>query len=378
MNTISSFSNIFKLTAVAAAIVFVTGCSDSDGLSPAEEAQQKLEAAQKELVAKQAATDTATTAVTTAVAASVEKGTVVTVVDGYATGCSVRSGTLAALPTGGLGQYIFAGKPTAVINATGCTDSHTGITLPPLSTPAPTTTTATALDFVNITPVTTVIQSFIAAGSTPEDPIATNNPVLQKAATQIVAIAKIAQNNSTTATVTADPIKAITEAAKTITTAGTTTATLANAVRTTVPAAVQAAVETAATEVKAAIAASTSVQQMAQVAKVANNAATNVASLSTAAAINTAAATQTVVSTGIVTPAAVTTANIAAVVTTVTAQIVAAVKAGNTEIVTAIAAQAAPTQAAAVVTAVQEVAKAVETVKAAETVVIQTGTGSAG
>lgn len=196
---------------LASALAFTACSTDTKSALTVEKATADLE--------------TAKAATTTALTEAATKGTVVTIADGYGTGCKVTSGTLTAQEiTTTVGQYLFLGDPAAALSATECTDAHTGIALPPLSAPTPTGTDD--LDTVIITPITTVTQSFVAAGlgiadakaattaltgvvaeNLEKDPVQT--PAIQQAVAEVVAIAKL----TTTATVT-DPIAEIVKEAK--------------------------------------------------------------------------------------------------------------------------------------------------------------------
>lgn len=90
-------------------------------------------------------------------------GTVVSVMDPYAVSCHVvaadgaiaRAANVANSP----GRYIFDGKTgLPAMTATGCVDAATGISLPALGSPAPSTD-----DSGVITPVTTIIKALMAA-----------------------------------------------------------------------------------------------------------------------------------------------------------------------------------------------------------------------
>jgi len=359
-----SFAGALNLSAVAAAMLLVSACGGSDVVPPTAAA-----VAAADLTAKN-------TALATAVTAAVTTGTVVTVVDGYASGCTVTSGTLTALATGGLGQYIFAGKPTSAVRATGCVDAHTGITLPTLTAPAP-TTTAGALDQVNVTPVTTMVQSYVTAGSSLGgaqmavaallklsetdiflDPVvlATTSPsaglALQKAANQIVSVAaQVAVANTAGSGAALDPIAAFSNSART---AGST-ATLVTAAQASVPATIQAAVAAAVTNVTQAIATAANVTDVARITKAAST--STAANLATLPAVNSAAATQTVTASGLTTTA-VTASNIASVAQTIATQVLALVAKGDAASV-ALVTSTVPSAAAEVT----NVVKAIEQVK---------------
>lgn len=90
-------------------------------------------------------------------------GTVVSVMDPYAIGCHVVSsdGSIARAVNvvNSPGRYIFDDKTGLPdMTATGCTDAATGVALPALQSPAPTTA-----DNGVITPITTLIRAMMAA-----------------------------------------------------------------------------------------------------------------------------------------------------------------------------------------------------------------------
>ena len=210
----------FRKTLLALSVLGAAGMSGCGGSShdhPDATGQEELAAAEG--------------ALTTALTSAITAGTVVTVVDGYASDCAVTSGSVSATAVAGqLGKYIFAGDPPGALSAIGCMDAHTGVALPPLSAPAPTGTGA--LDQVNVTPVTTIVQSIVAADAsggtaaailaaaeatartalglavtadTNADPVEVGG-ALATAAAKIVAVAKVATAADGTVT---DPIAAL-------------------------------------------------------------------------------------------------------------------------------------------------------------------------
>ena len=210
----------FRKTVLALSVlgaVGMSGCGGSSHKHPDATGQAELAAAES--------------ALTAALTGAITSGTVVTVVDGYASGCTVTSGSVGATAVAGqLGKYIFAGDPTGSLSATGCVDAHTGVALPPMSAPFPTGTGG--LDEVNVTPVTTMVQSVVAADTsggtlaailaaaeatirtalglavtadTNADPVEVGG-ALATAAAKIVAVAQVATGADSTVT---DPIAAL-------------------------------------------------------------------------------------------------------------------------------------------------------------------------
>jgi hypothetical protein len=166
----------FKRGAVAAAVVMLAACGDSEtykmqkqleaALAQAQAAQAAAAAAQAQAAqaaqaaANQEATKAAEAATkedeaATAVADElVEQGFTVSVVAGYANCETVTSGTSVAIAVvGAPGRYFFAIKPVAPIKASKCVNPVTNSGLPDLERQAPSVSDTEAA----ITPVTTLI-----------------------------------------------------------------------------------------------------------------------------------------------------------------------------------------------------------------------------
>ncbi len=337
----------FKKGALAAAIVTAVslgtiGCADRDQVLSVSQASANATAANE--------------ALSTELTKSATSGTAITVADGYASGCTVTSGTLTAQATSALGQYLFLGKPSAEILATGCVDAHTGVSLPPLKAPAP-TTTAGQLDLVNVTPITTMVAAVgetkaaailgIPVADLKKDPV--GDTTLSKVAAKIVAVSKVVTTASSTVT---DPIASL------ATQAGNSTKTLDDTVKDTalltniVGAAAANSVSTLAQQVATAINSATTVDDAAKVAAIASGLkeGETVAAKTASVTLNAAGLTTTKIST----------TTIATVASTLVTQIVQAVLAGTANISaiapTAVSLASAAQSAQAALTAAQTAA----------------------
>lgn len=302
--------NVFKLALIPAAFAMFAGCADRDTIDPQAQAIASVSAS----------------------LSTIAQANTITVAKGYLGSCTVTdASSLQAFEVGG-GKYSFTTKPSGVITASGCINSVTGSTLPPLKTPAGKTVISPITNLIAEGATEAQVKAFVGDTTVDPyaDPIATaaTSTNLLKASAKIAALVEAATvitgtNASIAATAIANAVK----------TSKTTDADLANATgidpaMASAISATVAALPTSGTEAAKQLEATVSVAK--KVAAEVKDDKTKLAVVATSISTTTAAAeaaSNPAVATAIVTKTAT---EIAAIVAAKVTEIVTAINSGLT------------------------------------------------